>query len=245
LRLDYHHFVDPAKAVLPSIEKLVATRYGTAQRVVEQILTQDPTARPDDIARQLQRRYSKELGAVAALSGGAAAVPGAGTVTALAAAGADLAYTMTKLGEMIMAIGIAYGHDAQSVTERKAWVLTVLSMGRGAAIGIDGVAARFGERGGAALVARLSATQIDSLNSKLAASLVTRLTTQQGVARLSRLLPFGIGAGVGATGNVLLVRTIARSAQHFFGSTPGPRSSVINADSTEVTDIKTLPSRHT
>lgn len=235
--------MDPSKAVIPSIEKLVATRYGTAQRLVDDLQRLHPGAPPETIVELLQRKYTKELAVVAALSGGAAAVPGTGTLTALATTSADMAYTMTKLGEMIMAIGVAYGHDATSVTERKAWVLAVLSMGRGAVAGLDGAAAKVGERGGSALVARLSATQIDSLNSKLAARLVAKVGTEQGLVRLGKLLPFGIGAGVGATGNVLIVRSISKTAQRFFSESPGPRAGSIPAEASESTSHAQPPIR--
>jgi hypothetical protein len=201
----------------------VEQRYGIALQRVEQARhkvreSKNGSDSVDAVVDELVSRYSKELAAVAAVTGGAAAVPGAGTATAIATLGADMAYSVTKLGEMIMAIGIAYGHDADSFERRKAWVLTVLSMGRGAVVGVDGIAGKIGAQGGAHLVSTLGRTQLDTVNSKLAAKIATVLASEQVAARLGRVLPFGIGAGVGAAGNVVIVRSMAKSARKFFGA---------------------------
>ena len=217
-------------SIIQSLDRLVENRYESAAQVVAEFRRLEPGADDSAIVDRIVTKYSRELGAVAAISGGAAAVPGVGTAAGLAAASADVAWTMTRLGEMVLAIGIAHGHDAASFAERKAWVLSVLSMGRGAVTGVDGLAGRVGSRGGARLAAAISATQLDGVNSKLATKLVARLTTEQAALRLGRVLPFGIGAGIGATGNVLIVRSMARAARQFFADTPP----VIEATATEV-----------
>ncbi|MFN8051213.1 MAG: hypothetical protein U0Q22_07260 [Acidimicrobiales bacterium] len=208
--------------VIASIDRIVAYRYGAAVDQVEAVRARQRTAGSGEepavaaVVDEIVRRYSRELAAVAALAGGAAALPGTGTAAAVMATGADMAYTIGKLGEMVLAIGIAHGHDAVSIEERRAWVLAVLSMGKGAVSGVEGIAGRVGAEGGARIVSSIGATQLDQVNSKLGARLVARLATEQSAARLGRLLPFGIGAGVGAAGNVLIVRSVARSADRFF-----------------------------
>jgi hypothetical protein len=41
---------------------------------------------------------------------------------------------------MVLSIGAAYGHEAEEIEERRAWVIAVLGMASGAAGGIGGVA---------------------------------------------------------------------------------------------------------
>ena len=192
----------------------------------------------DEIVDELVRKYSKELAAVAALSGGAAALPGTGTAAAVLATGADVAFTIGKLAEMVLAIGVAHGHDARSIEERRAWVLAVLSMGKGAVSGVEGLAGRIGAEGGARIVTTITSTQLDSVNSRLAAKMLARLASEQSAARLGRLLPFGIGAGVGAAGNVLIVRSVARTARKFFAV--GPSTAPILEVDPDVIDVEVL-----
>lgn len=211
-----------ARSVLSTVDRIVAGRYDSAVELVQSMRARPVQPTSDEIVDELVRKYSKELAAVAALSGGAAALPGTGTAAAVLATGADVAYTIGKLSEMVLAIGIAYGHDAASMEERKAWVLAVLSMGRGAVVGVEGLAGRVGAEGGARVLSTISRTQLDSVNSKLAAKMLARLASEQTAARLGRLLPFGIGAGVGAAGNLLIVRSVARTARRFFASPADP-----------------------
>lgn len=238
---------DPAAGVIPTIDRLVETRYDSAVALVRKIAARPDVTSRDQVVDELVKRYTKELAAVAAISGGTAAMPAAGTATALAATGVDLAYTISRLGEMILAIGIANGHDSASIAERKAWVLAVLSRGRGAASRVEGLAGTIGAEGGARLIKMINASQLDTVNSKLASKMLARVATEQSAARLGRLLPFGIGAGVGAAGNVMIVRSVAKSARLFFADPDGPTIAgasttqrvvvdpdVIDVDSTEV-----------
>jgi len=214
----------PGGAVLATVDRIVDGRYDSAVALVSTIRARPGVDSPDGVVDELVRKYTRELAAVAALSGGAAALPGTGTAAAVLATGADVAYTIGKLSEMVLGIGVALGHDARSIEERRAWVLAVLSMGKGAVSGVEGLAGRVGAEGGARIVTTITGTQLDSVNSRLAAKVLARLATEQSAARLGRLLPFGIGAGVGATGNVLIVRSVARAARRFFATPPSPRA---------------------
>ncbi len=219
--------------VLPSVDRLVESRYDAAAALVARLRAEHPDVTDDQLVERIVRRFSRELGVVAAMSGGAAAVPGAGTAAAVLTAGADVAYSVSRLGEMVLAIGIAYGHDAASFEERKAWVLAVLSMSRGAVAGLDGLAAKIGAEGGAAALASLTGAQLESINSKLAAKVVAKLSTDAAVSRLGRVLPFGIGAGVGAAGSIAIARSVARQARRFFRPIDPHASMPIDVTATE------------
>ena len=219
--------------VLPSVDRLVESRYDAAAALVARLRAEHPDVTDDQLVERIVRRFSRELGVVAAMSGGAAAVPGAGTAAAVLTAGADVAYSVSRLGEMVLAIGIAYGHDAASFEERKAWVLAVLSMSRGAVAGLDGLAAKTGAEGGAAALASLTGAQLESINSKLAAKVVAKLSTDAAVSRLGRVLPFGIGAGVGAAGSIAIARSVARQARRFFRPNDPHASMPIDVTATE------------
>lgn len=139
----------------PAIERVARTRYEPAREVVAGLQLKYRPGNADELIKLIAKRYTRELAAVSALAGGAAAIPGAGTGTVLASSTVDLAYSITKMGEMILAIGIAAGHDAESLEQRRSWVVSVLTMANGAAAGLEGVAGRIGSAGGASLVGRI------------------------------------------------------------------------------------------
>jgi hypothetical protein len=206
------------RVLRPALDRVVETRYAPAEALVYRMRAERPWATTDEIVDVIVRRYSRELAAVAALTGGAAAIPGAGTGTALATGGIDLAYSMTKLGEMILAIGVAYGHTPHSIEERRTFVLEVLAMANGVATGIEGVAGRLGAKGGASLVARIPDEALLGINKRLGAKVLAKFAAEQGAVRLGKIIPFGIGAGIGAAGNTLLTRSVARQARTFFAN---------------------------
>ena len=124
----------------PAIERVARTRYHPAREMVDELHQRYRPGNADELIKLIVKRYTRELAAVSALAGGAAAIPGAGTGTALMTSTADLAYSITKMGEMILAIGIAAGHDAQSLEQRRSWVVSVLTMANGASAGVEGLA---------------------------------------------------------------------------------------------------------
>ncbi|MCB1026523.1 MAG: hypothetical protein R2704_05365 [Microthrixaceae bacterium] len=208
----------------PAIERVARTRYHPAREMVDELHQRYRPGNADELIKLIVKRYTRELAAVSALAGGAAAIPGAGTGTALMTSTADLAYSITKMGEMILAIGIAAGHDAQSLEQRRSWVVSVLTMANGASAGVEGLAGRLGSAGGARVVGSLSDERLSSMNAKLSAQLLTKFGIEQGALRVGRLVPFGIGAGIGATGSALITRSTAKAARRFFQHEPDGRT---------------------
>jgi hypothetical protein len=204
------------QAVLPAVDRLVEVRYAAAQTSVRQLRARNPHWHPDRVVADLIATARRELAMVGAATGGTAAAPGVGTVTAIGASTADVAWTVSRIGELIMAIGIARGHTTDSIEERRTWVLAVLSMTTGAAKGLKGVAAEVGARGGARIVRSIPMSVIARINRALGRRLVVKWGAQQGVVRLGRLVPFGIGAAIGAAGNAALVQVVGRHADEFF-----------------------------
>lgn len=204
----------------PAIERVARTRYEPAREVVAGLQLKYRPGNADELIKLIAKRYTRELAAVSALAGGAAAIPGAGTGTVLASSTVDLAYSITKMGEMMLAIGIAAGHDAESLEQRRSWVVSVLTMANGAAAGLEGVAGRIGSAGGASLVGRIPDENLSSINAKLSAQVLTKFGIEQGALRLGRLVPFGIGAGIGAGGSALITRSTAKAARKFFEHEP-------------------------
>jgi hypothetical protein len=162
------------------------------------------------------------LGALGAASGGVAAAPGVGTGLSFAATLAESGLVVTRLAQMILEIGIAYGHDAESIEERRAWVLVVLGAAAGAFEGIGDVAGLLGRRGGAKAVKAIPMAQIVRINRALGGRIFVKLGERQGVIRLGTLIPFGLGAAIGMGGNVLFVRGVGARAEHFFDQGPPP-----------------------
>lgn len=200
----------------PALERVMEQRYASALADVTHLKEEHPQDRADELANRLIRRYAKDMALGGAVAGGAAAAPVAGVAVAAASAGIESAYSVGRLGEMIVAIGLLYGQAPTSANERRAVVLAVMGMADGAATGMSGLAARAGARGGAKVLRRIPAA--GSSAGGIGRKAVNRLATGKGPWSAAALVPYGIGAGVGAAGSALLARAIGRAAKEYFAA---------------------------
>jgi hypothetical protein len=206
---------------MPLVERLVEQRHAAAAEDVSRLRAEHPDAGRDQLADLLIRTCMKDMALGGAITGGAAASPVAGVAVAAASAGADATWSVSRLGELIMGLGIIYGHEQASRTERAVWVAGILGVSEGAAVGMTGLAARVGARGGARLIARLPAAGAGAARTgrlARAGSTVSRLANNKGPWSIAALVPYGIGAGVGAAGNAALAQAVGRAAKQYFAN---------------------------
>lgn len=205
------------RAVLEGVDRAVEARWDLArQRAVE--TAGRPTA---ERVEELRRAFRRELSTVGAVSGGIAALPAAGTGTALATAGADIVWYTMRLADLIMTMAVLHGQEDATVDERRAWVLSVLAFGSGASAGLTEAARQVGGDLGRRRLGAVSGATLRTLNRRLSTRLVRRYGSRRGAATLGSLLPFGIGAAIGAGGNAYGVNAVARHADRFFRELPG------------------------
>ncbi len=199
------------------LDRIGKQRYHAALATVEAARNADPRADPDTLVRRLIMGCARDLAVGGAVSGGAAAAPGAGATSMAAEAGAEMAYSTTRLGELVMAIGIVNGFDESSAGERSRWLAAVMGASEGLAAGLTGLAARTGSRAGARVLTRMAAAGA-AVGAGRTKRMAGRLATRGGPWSVAALLPYGIGAGVGAASNAALAVTVGRAAQRYFAS---------------------------
>ncbi|MEM7276445.1 MAG: hypothetical protein AAF547_25455, partial [Actinomycetota bacterium] len=173
----------------------------------------------------------RELTMVGAASGAVAATPGLGTSAAASALVADLGWFATRATDLIMTIGAVHGYTNSTLEERRAWVLSVLAFGEEAADQFVSLVDEFGSGGAGSVIggervsARLAglaggdAATLDALrriNTSLATSLISRYGSRRSLLAVGKLLPFGVGAAVGASANYGLIRVVGSQSGRFF-----------------------------
>lgn len=206
-----------ARGIATAVDRLIEARFEPAQRAVDRIRDENPGASRDQIIDALIGKYRQELATAGAASGGVAAVPAFGTAIALSAAGVDLSWTYVRLGEMILSIGAAHGHDADSMEEKRAWILSVLGLATITADGLGDAAAHIGGKGGTKFVKFIPISWVRGANRALPGGrFFVKFGTQQGLVRLGTVVPFGIGAAIGSGGNAMLVQSVGNRARRFF-----------------------------
>jgi hypothetical protein len=202
--------------LLAAVDRAATTRWDAAVRRAAAA----PGSTVEARARAVTRGFARELAVAGAATGGAAAVPGVGTATAMAATAADFGWFTLRIADLILTIAALHGHDRATVEERRAWILSVLAFGEGSAAGFARVAGEMGQDLGRRAVDRIPAGALRAINRRLGRSLVTRFGARRGAVTLGRVLPFGIGAAVGGSANYMSVQAIGRHADSFFRSLP-------------------------
>lgn len=213
--------------VLQAVDKTVEKRWDHAVLVAT-----TATGAVDERVAQITGRYAREMAAVGAAAGAAAAVPGAGAVALIGTAAVELGWFAARTGDLILAVAAVYGHTSATVEERRAWVLSILAFGDAAPAGFTKVAGEVGKGLGRRATDRIPAETLRAINRALGRTVVTRYGTKRGAVALGRALPFGIGAAIGGTANYAFARAIASQATAFFRDLPTP----LQAASTTSTD---------
>lgn len=203
--------------VLQAVDKAVEKRWDHAVLVATAA-----TGAVDERVAQLTRTYAREMAAVGAAAGAAAAVPGTGAIALVGTAALELGWFAARTGDLILAVAAVYGHTSASVEERRAWVLSVLAFGDAAPAGFTKIAGEVGKGLGRRATDRIPAEALGAVNRALGRTIVTKYGTKRGAVALGRALPFGIGAAIGGTANYALARAIAGQATAFFRDLPAP-----------------------
>jgi uncharacterized protein (DUF697 family) len=164
-----------------------------------------------EVANALILRYAKTCGRVGAVTAGAGALPGIGTVVALiGSTAADLAITMKYQIEMVTALAHLFGRDITNEEEQRL-IYTVAGLGIATQAGLLSFE-RFTIQGIREAVKHMVKGRWKKWIFELFKKLGLKLT-ERGILRV---IPFGIGVTFTYYSNRKLTRYIGRRARDYF-----------------------------
>jgi hypothetical protein len=180
-----------------------------------------PNATPADLIRILERNYLVAVTTGGAAVGASAAVPAVGTVTSIALTATETAGFLEA--SALFAQSVAEIHGIAVIEPERARTL-VMTLIMGAA-GQDLVKQFAGGGGrnaywGELITRNLPKGIVTQLTNSIKRKFFRRFVLRQGTSMVGRLIPFGIGAVVGGTGNHLLGRQVVKSARSAFPPAP-------------------------
>lgn len=183
-----------------------------------------PEDSPGELAERISRHYIRSLTGTGAAAGGVGAVPGIGTATSLGASfGATLGFLefTAFYAQSIAELAGLHTNDDQ---EAQALVMTIMLGEEGRALlqqaATTQPGTRFGTLGPSAWIASGITGLTERAFSKLANRFMKTLVRGEAVRFLGRLVPFGIGAGIGGVANRNLARQVVTQTQETFGQLP-------------------------
>jgi hypothetical protein len=227
---DGHPVVGDLPAVVHSgVEKAIGIQHSTVAGYVARLRRSRPEATPAEIIATLEKQYLIAVTTAGAVLGGAAAVPGAGTGLALALSAGESAVFLETTALFTLAVAEVHAVRVDDVESRRALVLTVV-LGDGGSMLVEKVAGRTvagrtvagqtGERWGALLADLLPMSSISAINKALCRWFIAQYPRRKGLRLLGKIMPFGIGAGIGAAGNHAFARMVISAGRRVFGTPP-------------------------
>ncbi|MFC9407205.1 hypothetical protein ACFRAA_11955 [[Kitasatospora] papulosa] len=198
-----------------TFDKALVVQQPRAEKRVAGLRRSHPHDTPQDLIRRLDRHYLFSVTVSGGASGAAGTVPGTGIPTALA----DVLLFTEASVLYTLSLAEVHGTHPEDIERRRLLVLTVL-LGDRAITALDKMIGRTGPHWARRVVDAIPMNAINRVNKVLGPRFITKYGTKQGVLVLSKQVPLGIGAALGAGGNHLLGRVTVKSARTIFGEPP-------------------------
>jgi hypothetical protein len=199
------------------LDKAIRQASNLAGGAVDKLRAQYPDATDDALVKKLETLFSRTVTTTGAATGGVAAVPGAGTIAALASGVGDGTFFLTASAAHVLAVASVYGIRVENYERQRALLLVVLAEG-GMADGVSKVTGGTGSHVGAHSLQAFPMATIRRINRVLGSHFVTRYGKKRGILVLGRAAPFGLGVAIGGGGNFLMARGVIKATRKAFDS---------------------------
>lgn len=186
-----------------------------ARRNYERLRRVSPDATPEDLAQRLTKFYLNAVTVSGGVAGGVGVVPGAG----IASAGIDAVSFLEGSVLYVLTLAEIHGLHPEDAERRGLLVRTIL-IGDSAVTALGKGTQRTSQYWGKQIVSGIPMSTVRQINKVLGPRFVTKYGTKTGVVVLSKQVPFGIGAGLGAGANHLVARSIIKQSRKVLGPPP-------------------------
>lgn len=207
------------------LSKVLSVQRPVALAFVRSMRRKHPDATPEELIRIIRRRYLALTTTGGAAVGATAAIPGLGTAAALGVAAAETAGFLETTALFAQSISEIHGLPVRDKERANVLVLGLMLGPDGKNLvqkfskssgGTDSVLGQWG----AVVTKQLPAPVLDLLLRKMRKTFIRKFATRAGGSVVGRVLPFGIGAVIGAVVNGNMSRKVAHEADLAFGPAP-------------------------
>lgn len=216
---------NPPARLAQGFDKLLSVHRPFVLAHINSIRKRRPHASPAELIVTLERRYLTAITSGGAAVGATAIIPGPGTGTSLALSAVETAGFLEATALFAQSVTEVHGIPVDD-PERARTLVMGLMLGSSGQDLLTQVAAQAGGRGSRAaywgeFVTKNSPGPVFTLVAqRVRDAFIKRFAVRQGASVLGRMIPFGIGAVIGGTGNHLMGRKIIGSSREAFGPAP-------------------------
>ncbi|NEW40310.1 hypothetical protein GV794_03675 [Nocardia cyriacigeorgica] len=231
------------KAVVELLDTGSRLQAPAVAKYVARVRRAHPEENPAQIIERLEKQYLLAVTGSGSAVGATAAVPGVGTVAALAAVSAETTFFMEASAVFTLAVAAVHGVRPHDREQRRALVLAVVLGDTGMEI-VQKSIGHSAKNWGTAFATRIPG--LSGMNDSLLKRFIVRFITKRAALMAGKVLPAGIGAVIGGAGNRTLGKATITNARRAFGPAPAhfpaDRSLVIDADPLTALEAAPKPS---
>ncbi|WP_431969969.1 hypothetical protein [Nocardia sp. bgisy134] len=202
------------KIVLSAIDKSARAQTPLVERYEDWLRGAYPDETPEQVLERVRRHYLLAVTASGAAVGVCAAVPGIGVVTGLAAMGVETVFFVEASLLYALTAAAIHGVEPDEIARETALVSGIV-FGPGGVQFVGKNTANAAKNWATELANRIPG--VSSLNEDVLERIVVPAIAKRSVLAFGRVIPAGIGAIVGATGNRVLAETVISNARNAFG----------------------------
>ena len=203
--------------LLRSLDQAVKTREPAIRSRVENLRAANPLFTNDQLAHTLIRSTRKRVAATGAISGAASIAPGLGTLLAVGTITSQTLFALEQEVELVLGIAMVYGHELRGSQGRVLEALVVVGLTSGALKLREDIVVAGGERLAIAAFRRVPGLLLVHGGGRFVTRVLSRFATS-GVAKVAaRVVPLGIGVGIGAGFDWIAVTGLGRAAIKYYG----------------------------
>jgi hypothetical protein len=232
-----------------TFEKTVVQLLDTGSRLqapavakcVDRVRRSHPTESPAQIIARLENQYLLAVTGSGSAVGATAAVPGVGTIAAIAAVSAETTFFMEASAVFTLAVAAVHGISPEDKEQRRALVLAVVLGDTGMEI-VEKTVGHSAKNWGTLFANRIPG--LSGMNDSLLKRFIIRFITKRAALMAGKVVPAGIGAVIGGFGNRALGKTAIINARKAFGPPPtvwpADRHLIVDADPLTALDTAKL-----
>jgi hypothetical protein len=193
---------------------------------IRSIRRMHPGASPEHIIRILETRYLTAVTTGGAAVGASAVIPGIGVGVSLALTGVETAGFLEASALFAQSITEVHGIAVEDPDRARTLVMSMMMGTAGADLvrqlagQVAGTGAPRNQYWGTLVTRSLPQFAVGPIADRLKSTFLKHLAARTGAGAMGRLVPFGVGAVIGGTGNHILGRKVVHSAREAFGPPP-------------------------
>ena len=228
------------KAVIEALDHGSRLQAPAVAKYVARLRRAHPDETPAQIVERLERQYLLAVTGSGGAVGASAAVPGVGTIAALAAVSAETTFFMETSALYTLAVAAVHGVRPQDSAQRRALVLAVVLGDAGMEIVQKSVGSS-AKNWGTVFAERIPG--LSGMNDSLLKRFIVRFITRRAALMAGKVVPAGIGAVIGGLGNRALGRATVGNARQAFGPAPAyfPDEMIVDAEAANTLEAAKHP----